>query len=225
MGVKQGERLHISDLIRLASRCDGFISHRRSVGGLFRGDEWVGAHGNAQILPVWETDFCCSVSTDGAHRELPVRDRWVCSSPDQPDHHQSPEHPSRTAPHLLQLLSDEAGVQTQGAVANTDSMWNLCPNCRHENSLCYLFFSVIWTRCKTKSFIAPKYKNTLQRHAVAVEGRADCGVTLQHDLFCVFLVNTAIRQIWLAFSSLCKLKMFHKHIHLYSFALLSFFFF
>lgn len=112
-------------LICLASDMMTFIPHRWSVGGLFRGGEWLGAHSNAQILPVWETDFCSSVSTDGAHRQLPVWDRWVCSSPGQPDHHQSPERPSRPAPHILQLLSDEAGVQTQGAVANTDRTLDL----------------------------------------------------------------------------------------------------
>lgn len=118
MGVKQGGHLHGS--LCPASAMRTFIPHRWSVGGLSRGGEWLGARSNAQILPVWETDFCSSVGADGAHRQLPVWDRWVCSSPGQPDHHQSPERPSRPAPHLLQLLSDEAGVQTQGAVAVTD---------------------------------------------------------------------------------------------------------
>lgn len=92
------------------------ISHRGSVGCLFGGGEWLCTHSNTQILPVWETDLCCSVSTDGAHGKCPVQDRWLCSSTDHPDHHQSPEYPSRLDSHLFQLLSDEAGIQTQGTV-------------------------------------------------------------------------------------------------------------
>lgn len=90
------------------------MSHRGGVGCLFGGGEWLCTHSNTQILPVWETDLCCSVSTDGAHRKHPVQDRGLYSTTDHPDLHQSPEYPSRLDSHLFQLLSDEAGVQTQG---------------------------------------------------------------------------------------------------------------
>lgn len=92
------------------------ISQRRSVGGLFRGGQWLCTRSDTQILPVREADLCRSVSADGPHGRLPVRDGRPRPSADRPDHHQSPEHRSRPAAHLLQLLSDEAGVQTQGDV-------------------------------------------------------------------------------------------------------------
>lgn len=92
------------------------ISHRGSVGCLFGGGEWLCTHRNTQIVSVWEADLCCSVSADGAHRKRPAWDKWLCSSTDRPDLHQSPEYPSRFDSHLFQLLSDEAGVQTQGTL-------------------------------------------------------------------------------------------------------------
>lgn len=110
--------LRTHTLICLATNMIRFFFHRGSVGCVFGGDKWFCTPGNTQILPVWETDLCCSVRADGAHWKRPVQDRWLCSSTDHPDHHQSPECPSRLDSHLFQLLSDEAGVQTQGTVTS-----------------------------------------------------------------------------------------------------------
>lgn len=157
-------------LICPATNMTSFFSHRGSIGCVLGGDKWFCTHSNTQILPVWETDLCRSVGADGAHRKRPVRDRWLCSSTDYPDHHQSPECPSKLDFYLFQLLSDEAGVQAQGMFLHLSFDLNIIT--RNSDA------QRPWaggTGCQLRLRI---FRN---------------GVKLQSDPFCVFSVNTAIK--------------------------------
>lgn len=107
-------------------------------GGLCRSTQWLSTHNSTQILPVWEADLCCTVKEDSAHKQHPVWERRLCSSSDRSDYNQSSEYPSTAPPYLLQLLHDEARVQTQGI---------LCWQIQHNGISSLLILSLSQPHC------------------------------------------------------------------------------
>lgn len=88
--------------------------NRWGTEGLCRSTQWLSKHNSTKILPVWEADLCCAIKEESPHKLHPVWERRLCSGSDQSDHNQSPEYPFTAPPYILQLLHDEARVQTQG---------------------------------------------------------------------------------------------------------------